>query len=174
MTSADRVQFLEIVVGFAELKGKQLSAGALELYWRSMQHWTLEAFRVAADQLVLSCEFMPTPKEFEDLRKAARPASGELWAVILESARRGARSIDLPPAAAKALAAVGGLNTIGMSDVSKTQFLERRFCEHYESIQDIEDTREAVPQLMRTVNARPQLVRGPIGSRALLPGMAEE
>ena len=73
MNAIDRKAFCEIVLGFAELKGKQLSAAAIELYWRSMQHWPLEDFRAAAQQLLRTCEFMPTPKDFEDLRRASKP-----------------------------------------------------------------------------------------------------
>jgi len=51
MTPADRKPFLETIVGFAELRGKQLSAPAIELYWRSMQDWNLNDFRAAAAQL---------------------------------------------------------------------------------------------------------------------------
>ena len=38
MTPADYDAFCAVVVGFAEIKGKHLSAAAIEIYWRSMQH----------------------------------------------------------------------------------------------------------------------------------------
>jgi hypothetical protein len=146
MTPIDRKAFLETVVGFAELKGKQLSAPALELYWRSLQHWDLPDFRAAAEQLLRTCEFMPLPKDFEDLRKAGRLTAGEAWAEVLRCARKG---YDLPDdeLTRRAVNAIGGIRTVMMSDVDKTPFLERRFAEHFESIQESMDTREAVPQI---------------------------
>jgi hypothetical protein len=157
--------FLEIVVGFAELKGKQLSAPALELYWRSMQLWPLEDFRAAAELLVRTFDWMPTPKHFEDLRKAGRPTVGEAW----ERARKACGSaiqcgqlthngtcgdelID------RAVRAIGGYGAIAMCEREKLPFLERRFCEHYDAMQDADDVREAVPQI--ATDNRPRL-QGP-------------
>lgn len=159
MTPADRKSFLEVLMGFAELKGKQLSAPAIELYWRSMQAWSLEDFKAAAEQLLRTCEFMPMPKDFEDLRKAGRQTAGEAWADVLRYVRYEYSPSGLPvfgrenqsprfdPLVTRAVNAIGGLRAIAMSDVESTCFLERRFCEHFESIQDAEDVREAVPQI---------------------------
>jgi hypothetical protein len=151
MKPADRKQFVEVVLGFAELKGKALSAPALELYWRAMQDWSLDDFRAAAEQLVRTSEFMPTPKDFEDLRKMGRPTAGEAWLEARACARgwreresavcTGNRLID------RAVAAIGGYRAIAMCDLDRIGFLERRFAEHFESMQDAEDVRDAVPQL---------------------------
>jgi hypothetical protein len=160
VNAADRKAFLEVLVGFAELKGKQLSAPALELYWRSMQRWSLEDFKAAAEQLLRTCEFMPMPKDFEDLRKAGRPTAGEAWAAVLDFVRS-SYSPNFPgrlpvrgpladPIVQRAVNAVGGFRAVAMSDVDATQFLERRFCEHFESAQDSDDIREALPQIAFT------------------------
>jgi len=170
MTPADRKKFLEVVVGFAELKGKQLSAPALELYWRALQRWSLDDFLAAAEQLVRSCEFMPTPKDFEDLRKAGRRTAGEAWTLALEFARKGfdrwtdggisRNQIPDPDDEflMRAVRAIGGFRAIAMSNVDSTHFLERRFCEHYEAMQDADEVREAVPQL---ACSRTPLLSGP-------------
>jgi hypothetical protein len=161
MIQADRQKFIEIVLGFAELKSKQLSAPALELYWRAMQRWSLEDFRAAAEQLVLTCEFMPTPKDFEDLRKAGRQTAGEAWAMVLEYVRKGYHrwhggglptlntevQKPLSNLLDRAVAAIGGYQAIAMSEIDKTHFLERRFAEHFEAMQEADDIREAVPQI---------------------------
>jgi hypothetical protein len=42
---------------------------------------------------------------------------------------------------------IGGPNVIGMCDEDKLHFLERRFTEHYETLQDSEDVRESVPAI---------------------------
>lgn len=149
MKPSDRTEFVEIVLGFAELKGKQLSAPALELYWRSLQHWPLPAFKAAAEQLVRTSEFMPGPKEFEDLRKAGRPTAGEAWGRVLQHVRDSAwRKGPLgDPLIDKVVSCLGGYGAIALCELDKAHFLERRFAEHYEAIQDAEDVRNALPQI---------------------------
>lgn len=152
MKSEDREKFLEVVIGFAELKGKALSAPALELYWRALRHWTLEDFRAAAEQLILTCEFMPVPKDFEDLRKAGRMTSGEAFAmargIVADAWER-----DFPtltsgdPRVDATVRAIGGWRAIAMSTAENIGFLERRFTEHFETLSDAEDVREAVPRI---------------------------
>jgi hypothetical protein len=154
MTPADRKAFLEVVVGFAELKGKQLSAPALELYWRAMQDWSIEDFRAAAEQLLRTCAFMPTPKDFEDLRKAGRPSAGEAWERALAHARdlpaSGGYLQERPSGDALLDAAarmVGGYKAIANASERDLQFIAQRFAEHFETLEDREDIREALPAL---------------------------
>lgn len=152
MNATDRKKFLEVVVGFAELKGKQLSAPALELYWRALSGWPLEDFLSAAEQLVRTSEFMPTPKDFEDLRKAQRLTCGEAWITALETARRWREGYSISSGdefVDRVVRAIGGYRTIAMCEMEKTHFLERRFAEHFDEMQTAGDTRESVPQLMR-------------------------
>jgi hypothetical protein len=145
MTPDDKKQFAEIILGFAEIKGKALSIFAVELYWAAMQSWPLDEFKAAAVRLLETCEFMPTPKDFNDLRKAGRPTAGEAFSVAVECARKGGGSND--PAIERAVQAMGGWMVLRMCDEDKLHFTERRFAEHYEQIQDATDTREALPQL---------------------------
>jgi hypothetical protein len=152
----DRKAFLEVVIGFAELKGKALSAPALELYWRSMQHWPLDDFRAAAQQLVRTSEFMPTPKDFEDLRKAGRKTPGEAWLAAVETSRRMAYNDRGPSRYVntsgdelidRAVQMIGGYDAIRMCHTDKLHFLERRFAEHFGELRDVSEVREAVPEL---------------------------
>lgn len=172
MTPADKRAFAEVVMGFSELKGKSLSKPALALYWNAMQHWSLEDFKAAAEQLLRTCEFMPTPKDFEDLRKAGRPTAGEAW--ITARANSGSAmgcgyvtqgSSCGDPLIDRAVRAIGGYGVIAMCDSDKLHFLERRFAEHYETMQESDDIREAVPQIANESNAR---LGGPQSIRALL------
>lgn len=142
MTPDDRKPFLEVVIGFAELKGKALSAPALELYWNAMQHWPLDAFRAAAQQLVRTCQWMPTPKEFEDLLRAAEPTAGEAWdAVYLGHG-------ELTPRAARAALIASNGRRLAMLDIEREiPHVQRRFLEIYDELTDVEQTREVLPYL---------------------------
>lgn len=154
MTPEDYDDFCKVVVGFAALKGRSLPPEAIELYWHTMQDWGIEDFKHAAEQLLRTCQWMPTPKEFEDLRKAARPVAAEAWITARKNAGTaiicgqvtsgkscGEELID------RAVAAIGGYGAIAMCETSKLGFLERRFTEHYGELQDVHETRQAVPQI---------------------------
>ncbi len=153
MRQTDRAAFLEVVVGFAELKGKQLSAPALELYWRAMQGWSIEEFRAAAQHLVRTCEFMPTPKDFEDLRKAAtRPSAAEAWFTTGTSS---------DPLANRAMRIATQGRYVGHIPVAELPFVQKRFIAAYEEIVDAGDLREALPDLFVRLNGShsPALVK---------------
>lgn len=159
MRPTDRTAFLEVVIGFAELKGKALSAPALELYWNAMQAWTIEDFRAAAQHLVRTCEFMPTPKDFEDLKRAGQPTPAEAW----EKARAACQwtvngYVEKPgtdPLVSKALRSIGGANALAMCDEDKLHFLERRFAQVYESLADSNAIREALPLIASKTGLHP-------------------
>lgn len=172
MTPADKQAFAEIVTGFAELRGKQLSRAALGLFWNSMQHWNIDEFREAANQLIRTCDWMPTPKHFEDLRKAGRPTAGEAWIKARGNASSAFSCGQITqgrscgdPLIDRAVRAIGGYGAIAMCETDKLHFLERRFAEHYEAMQGSDDIREALPQIANEKNAK---LGGPTGIQALL------
>lgn len=149
MTPADRAVFLEVVVGLAELKGRTLSKPALDLYWRAMQDWPIDEFRSAAAHLVRSCAYMPSPADFEALRRAGRMTPGEAWTRAVQIAASGAyrRGETVGGVVDRAVQAIGGYSAIGMCDESKLHFLERRFAEHFDAMQDADDVRQALPDI---------------------------
>lgn len=176
MTPENYDEFCEVVVGFAELKGRSLSAAAIELYWRSMKHWQIGDFKAAAEQLVRTSKFMPGPDAFEDLRKAGRATAGEAWAEVLahvRAGRYGGRGTVVSELVDQAVAAIGGYHAIGMSEIDKTHFLEKRFTEAFEQLQDAEDVRAAVPEIAYSGSSTPRL-KGPQSVQALIGRLAKE
>ena len=155
MKDEDCKTFTEIVVGFAELKGRELSAATIELYWRTMQSWSIEEFRAVAQVLLQRCAWMPTPKDFEDLRRSATQRDAvEAW----ETARRTARDAislgrvrqDLKSGDAlvdRAVAAIGGYGAIALCDSAWLHALERRFLDAYSESRDVAEARAALPHL---------------------------
>ncbi len=155
MQPNDKPQFLAALNELAALKpGAKLTVEAYAGWWNALrEHWTIDEFRSACAQLARTCEFMPNPYHFEQLRKAGRLTAGEAWAAVREIARtRGTPHED--PRVNAAVHALGGYFAIGMTNTDQMPFLERRFAEHYESISDAEDTREAVPQIAGPPRAR--------------------
>lgn len=138
MRPNDRKAFLEVVLGFAELKGRQLSAPALELYWNSMQDWSIEDFRSAANTLIKSCEYMPTPKEFNDLRKALKPSGATAWFT---------KGTSPDPLANKAMQIAAQGRYVGHIPIDELQWVQKRFIEVYEELLDKDEAQVALPHL---------------------------
>jgi len=148
MTESDKVEFVKIVLGLKAVKpGAPLSDEGLELFWNALREgWELADFKAAANHLARSSEFMPNPFHFEQLRKAVRRTSADAFAIARACWRSGGRStgdalID------RAVAGLGGYEACGMTQTDKLSFLERRFAEHYADLQDVEEVRQAVPQI---------------------------
>lgn len=147
MQPSDKPKFLAVLNGLAAIKpGAKFTAEGLGMWWQAMADWDIEEFSSAAAHLAKSCEFMPNPFHFEQLRKASRLTAGEAWAEVREIVRAGGSSHG-DPAVDKAVRALGGYRALGMTNTDQMHFLERRFAEHYEDIGERDDVREAVPQI---------------------------
>lgn len=168
MLDTDLPEFLRIVNGLAALKpGKPLTPDGLDLYWRAMRDWPLDEFKAAASHLATSCEFMPNPYHFAQLRKAGRPTAGEAWAKVVALVRRSDYANGSgDPLTDRAVAACGGFRLIGQQTDDGLPFIERRFVEHFEAMQDATVVREALP----SVTAPKWLMRdtGPMPLAALI------
>jgi hypothetical protein len=174
----DKPAFLATLNGLAAVKpGGKLPKEAYEIWWQAMQPWSIEEFKQAAAHLALAVEFMPGPYHFDQLRKAGRPTAAEAW----ECARKAAGSaiqcgqvthngtcgdelID------RAVRGIGGYGVIAMCETEKLPFIERRFAEHYDSLQDVEDVRDAVPKVTRGTKRQ---LHGPTSVSAMLPGLSD-
>ena len=152
MNEADKPEFVAALTELAALKpGAKLTPESYVAWWNAMQPWDIVDFCDACARLRDSMEFMPNPYHFEQLRKAGRTTSGEAWAEVLRIVRSGefrqANGQSTNPLIRATVRAIGGYEAVAMSNTGSTHFLEKRFAEHFESITDAEDTREAVPQL---------------------------
>lgn len=151
MQAEDKVQFLRVINGLAAIKpGANITTEALEMWWLALKNWSLEEFKEAAAHLLGSCKFMPTPYDFEQLRKSGEDSAGEAFHKAMEIARHCSRyntEASGDPRIDAAARACGGYFAMGQTETEKLGFLERRFCEHYEAISDRENVREALPDL---------------------------
>lgn len=159
MKPEDKAEFAQTVTAAAAHKRMTLTSLDHRFWWEGMQDWTLADFQAAMFRLIKTEDFMPTMKHFEDLRKAGRLTAGEAFAKALGWARSGAYNHPAKTPEAilidRVVAALGGWSAISGSDPEKVHFLERRFVEHFETISDATDTREALPQ----ISAQPERLR---------------
>ena len=168
MQATDAKRFRDLLRGMGRMFGQEPDGLVLDAYWLALRDWDYADFESAAAHLMAHAKFMPRPGEFNQLRKAALPTAGESWASVLDYVRRGFHrwigggvsvndsvKPELDPVTTRAVQAMGGFQTIAMCDEEKLHFLERRFCEHFESIQDAQQVREALPNL--ALDARPSL-----------------
>lgn len=173
MQASDFPRFQSVMTGMAELYQRELSAPLLDAYWLALADWNLQEFEAAAAQLMKTEEFMPRPVAFNKLRKAGRVTAAEVWIEVLEHARHDSPNFmnghvrGLSDLANRALRAIGGLSTVAMSDPSKTTFLERRFSEVYDQMDESDEVREALTGFSFD---RP-LVSGPTRVGRLLGGI---
>ena len=151
MQASDRVDFLKVLNGMAAMKKAQLIPEVLDLWWACMADWSIQEFKAAAVHVLKNTTFMPQPKDFEDLRKAGRNTAGEAFASVGQWLKYGPYGYTLQPNTpriiAAAIRAMGGADAYAMCEVDKLPFLEKRFCQHYETLEEAEETREALPQL---------------------------
>ena len=148
MRETDKPKFLAVLNGLAAVKpGAKLTTEGLDVWWHAFADWCIEDFTAAAAQLTKTVEFFPNPFHFEQLRKASELTAGEAWAEVLQIARNG-NDYHGDPRVEKAVRAIGGFKAVSMSRTDQTHFLERRFCEHYEAITDVEQVRDALPNFL--------------------------
>jgi hypothetical protein len=151
MQSTDRVEFLKVLNGMAAMKKSTVVPESMDLWWACMADWSIEDFKAAAVHVLKTATFMPTPADFEELRKAGREKAGEAWDRAVRHASSSAyRHGPLGDALIdQCVRVLGGYEAIARSDVSSLHFLERRFCEHFDSIQDAGDVRKSLPQIAK-------------------------
>lgn len=149
MRVTDRKKFVETLNGLAAVKpGKELTDAALEIWWSSMKGWSIEEFVAAASHLASSVEFMPSPFNFEQLRKAAKPTDGEAWAEALKRCKAWRTGQAWDDVIERAVMAIGGYRSIAMADVETAlPHIERRFKEAYAELEDVETVRQALPHI---------------------------
>lgn len=160
MQPNDFARFRAVLAGMAEMYQRELTPLLLDAYWLSLRRWDLHDFEAAAGHLMENGTFMPRPSDFTELRKAGRATSGEAWARAVAACGSchsaqgytsggtcGDQFVD------SVVRAIGGYKTIAMCDEDKLHFLERRFSEHFETMQEAQDVREDVPQIAYTPRA---------------------
>lgn len=165
MQSTDRVDFVRVLNGLAAIKRVELTKEAIDLWWAALSpRWELADFKGAASHLVTSCQFMPTPYDFEQLRKAGELTPSEAWTEALAACTNWRNPKLLPNGrVSRAAAAVGGFRAIAMCDTERDlPHVQRRFLEAYEELTDVESVRAALPdftakQLTRKTNGFAQI-----------------
>ncbi len=157
MDSNDKPEFVRVITSLAAIKGKDLTKDVLLLWWQCLKDWTVDDFKNAAGYLLKNCQFMPTPFDFEQLRKKGEVSAHEAWAMALRHAEGAWRHGVLGDALTdRVVAALGGYNVIALTKTDKLGFLERRFLDTYNDLLDTSVVREALPDLTE----RPRIQNG--------------
>lgn len=160
MRPQDKVQFVKILTSLASVTGGKTTPEAIDLWFSAMQEWSIEEFSKAATHLLKTSKFMPKPADFYALRKAGEKTSAEAFEKALDYARGGWRDGPHPDnRIEQAVKGLGGWVVLAHSNEDKVHFLASKFSEHYETVCDKFDTREALPDLTtwkgRSLGAQP-------------------
>ena len=159
VTEGDK--FRNILRGMGRMYSAEPDNLVLDAYWIALCDWEFQDFQAAAQRLMKTSKFMPRPSDFEDLRKAGRATAAEAWLEARKHLVWGLQGYTLsaacPPLIAKVVRALGGADQIAMTSQDKLPFVERRFAEHFETLQDATDTREALPQIAGPTALQPRI-----------------
>ncbi len=148
MDSGDRPEFVRVLNGLAAIKRVDLTKDVYEIWWQSLRDWPINDFKDAAGYLLLNCQFMPTPYDFEQLRKKGEVSAHEAWSMALHHAEGAWRHGVLGDALTdRVIAALGGYSVMALTHKDKLGFLERRFLDAYNELLDTSVVREALPDL---------------------------
>ncbi len=155
MDSSDRPEFVQVLNGLAAIRRADLTKEAYELWWQSMKNWSIDGFKDAAGYLLLNCQFMPTPYDFEQLRKKGEVSAHEAWAMAMHHVEGAWRQGVLGDALIdQVVAALGGYRVIALTKTDKLGFLERRFLDTYNDLLDTSVAREALADLTERARIR--------------------
>lgn len=160
MRPTDRPEFLRTLNGLAAIKSKELTPEALDLWWSAMSDWSIDEFKSAASHLVTACQFMPTPYDFQQLRRAGEPTPHEAWEKALSNCTswRDGESYA-GPFIDRVVRMIGGYRAIAMADERELPFIQRRFMEAYETQCEVQPIRDALPEIATGVIERLNLKR---------------
>jgi hypothetical protein len=180
MQQSDFQRFKAVMAGMGKLYEREVDGPMLDAYWLALGNWSLKEFEEAAAHLLQTSAWMPKPSHFTALRKAGRPTSGEAWTKALQACGSAIQCGHVTnngtsgdPFIDRVVRAIGGYGRLVMCDRDKLGLLQRDFTEHFKSMEDAEDVREAVPQITSTF--RPRLgSSGPKSIRDLLPNLIPE
>ena len=157
MDNNDRPEFVQVLNGLAAIRRVDLTKEAYELWWQSMNGWPIEDFRNAAGYLLKNCQFMPTPYDFQQLRKKGEVSAHEAWSMAMRHVEGAWRQGVLGDALIdRVVVALGGYSVIALTHKDKLGFLERRFLDAYNDLLDTSVVREALPDLTE----RPRIQNG--------------
>ncbi len=160
MDSGDRPEFVRVLNGLATIKRVDLTKDVYEIWWQSLRDWPINDFKDAAGYLLLNCQFMPTPYDFQQLHKKGEMSAHEAWAMALHHAEGAWRKGVLGDALTdRVVAMLGGYSVIALTKTDKLGFLERRFLDAYNELLDTSVVREALPDLTE----RPRIQNGSPG-----------
>jgi hypothetical protein len=173
MKPTERPEFLKVLIGMAAIKpGRDvLTDEALDLWWSSMRDWSLADFKKAAAHLIKSCEFMPSPFQFEQLRKSGDFQPSEAWSIALRACVNWKDASRLPAGRiARAASCVGGFRAIAMTELKELTWIQKRFMEAYAELSDVESVREALPSIAILSDSRIAL-SGPTQLSKMIPNL---
>lgn len=128
----------------AAIFGISLSAERLALYLETLTPMlSPDSLCAAIRNACVQCRFFPTPSEI--ISAAGRSddqLAAEAWRLAVDIAGRGRfadRNAAVTPEIARAVHLIGGWDALGLTELDKLHFLERRFLEVYKPIMPADD-----------------------------------
>lgn len=138
MQSTDRGAFADLVQGVYDFYGKDMSAFAVDTWWRAMQHYDFETVREALGRHCMnpdSGQFLPKPADVvRMLSGTTKDAALVAWSKVqhaVEHVGSWQTVVFDDPLIHRAVEDMGGWITLCLQTAAEWPFLEKRFCDHY-------------------------------------------
>lgn len=162
MLPTEYPRFKNVMASMAKVFERELDQPLLDGYWLALADWPVERFEQTAKHLLATCRFMPRPADFNEALKAGRLTASEAFSKALQHVRTsayrdGLLGINLID---RTIEGCGGYFSLAMTDNDDLQHFERRFSAHYQTLQDAEETRQAIPEVT-DAHADQQRLSGP-------------
>lgn len=155
MQPADSPRFKAVMAGLAKVYEREPDQPLLDAYWLALGDWSLAEFEAAAAQLMRTSKFMPRPADFAELRRQSRrQTAAEAWFTSGESP---------DPRARRAMRIAAQGRYVGHIPTDELPFVQRRFLEVYDELQEVEETRAALggPDWLQLQSRAAAALKGP-------------
>jgi hypothetical protein len=140
-------KFNNLIRGMARMYGQDVDAAFLDAYWLALKGWDYADLSAAAGVLMGTATFMPRPSDFNALRKAGEPTSGEAWCKVLDVVRScwPGQQMTVDDRTDRVVRAMGGFRALALTNADEMHFRAKRFAELWEEFGGVDETRKALP-----------------------------
>lgn len=164
MVESEKGQFATLLLGMGSYYEKELAAGVIDIYWRGLEQFDLEAVRVAFDRHMANPDSGQWMPRVADLVKMLQGRTGDqaqaAWAKV-DRAVRSSPGVNATvafddPLIHRVLADIGGWASLGDKQEKEWPFIAKEFENRYRSYRMRGETPEYPPSLIGTIQAQNQ------------------
>jgi len=132
-----KAEFSKMMVALGEVFDKKITHELLEIYWRILEHLSMEKLQEVFDRALRTCRFFPKPAELLELANGNIDAQAELaWNMLLKAIKAGAHvSVIFEDGhIADVVQSMGGWENVCSWTIGELKYRHREFCDAYKAL----------------------------------------